>query len=185
MYRDSVEIDELKYPLLIKTMRLVAGSGGAGKFRGSPKQEVIYGPRLAEMTAIIPCDGQVFSARGALGGHDGSLGASFLIDADGKEKKLPNITTVTLKAGEWLRGLDTSGGGYGDPLERSPEAVWHDVVEGWETWERAFEVYGLVLDHDGAGELVIDQAATAARRRELKRRKMPAVADSRRPERQS
>jgi hypothetical protein len=42
-----------------------------------------------------------------------------------------------------------------------------------------------VLDHDGAGELVIDQAATAARRRELKHRKMPAVADSRRPERQS
>jgi N-methylhydantoinase B len=182
MYRDSVEIDELKYPLLIKTMRLVAGSGGAGKYRGSPNQEVIYGPRFAEMTAIIPCDGQIFNARGALGGHDGSLGASYLIDAQGHEEKLPNITTVTLKPGEWLRGLDTSGGGYGDPLERSPELVWHDVIEGWETRQRAFDIYGLVLREDEEGRLIIDHTATAARRSERKPKCMPATSGSRRPE---
>lgn len=176
MYRDSVEIDELKYPLLIKTMRLVAGSGGAGEHRGSPNQEVIYGPRFTEMTAIIPCDGQVFSAKGVLGGQNGTLGQSYLIDSEGRETKLPNITTVTIKPGEWLRGLDTSGGGYGDPLDRRPELVCHDVTERWETAERAHRIYGVVLEKDGIDGFIVDQAATDALRDNLKReRRAPSL----------
>lgn len=171
MYRDSVEIDELKYPVHIKTMRLVAGSGGAGRQRGAPNQEVIYGPRFAEMTAIIPCDGQIFAAKGVLGGHDGNLGHSYHIDASGRETKLPNITTVTVKPGEFLRGLDTSGGGYGDPLERSPQLVRHDVMERWETPERARGIYGVVLSGDDAENLTIDKEATDALRSRLRQQR--------------
>jgi N-methylhydantoinase B len=171
MYRDSVEIDELKYPMHIKTMRLVAGSGGAGRLRGAPNQEVIYGPRFTDMTAIIPCDGQVFAARGVLGGHDGSLGHSYHIDCQGRETKLPNITTVTVKPGEFLRGLDTSGGGYGDPLERPCELVCHDVIERWETPSRARKVYGVVLTGDDPDSLAVDLAATEALRASLRRQR--------------
>jgi N-methylhydantoinase B len=177
MYRDSVEIDELKYPMHIKTMRLVTGSGGAGRLRGAPNQEVIYGPRFAEMTAIIPCDGQVFAAKGVLGGHGGSLGCSYHIDADGNEKKLPNITTVTVKPGEFLRGLDTSGGGYGDPLERAPDLVRHDVVERWETPERAKNIYGVVLAVDDADDLIVDKPATDALRAALRCQRTAAPAE--------
>lgn len=168
MYRDSVEVDEFKYPIHIKKMRLVSGSGGAGRQRGSPNQEVVYGPRFETLTAVIPCDGQVFAAKGILGGHDGSLGESWKIAADGVRTKLPNVTTVTIEPGEWLHGLDTSGAGYGDPLERDPEHVRHDVMELWETEARARDVYGVVLQGDADTGFTIDAAATEARRAELR-----------------
>ena len=43
------------------------------------------------------------------------------------------------------------GGGYGDPLERDPEAVRADVREGFVSAERAREGYGVVLG--AAGEV--------------------------------
>ncbi|MEC9369309.1 MAG: hydantoinase B/oxoprolinase family protein [Pseudomonadota bacterium] len=169
MYRDSVEVDEFKYPIHIKTMRLVPGSGGAGRLRGSPNQEVIYGPRFEELTAVIPCDGQVFPAKGILGGHDGTLGESWKIDSKGERTKLPNITTVTIRPGEWLHGLDTSGGGYGDPSERDPEQVLRDVEELWETPERARVVYGVVLTGNADRGYAVDVAATDKRRAKLRK----------------
>ena len=52
------------------------------------------------------------------------------------------------------------GGGWGDPLERDPEAVRHDVVEELISAHAAFEDYGVVLD--GRGN--VDLAATGERR---------------------
>ncbi|MGE3625746.1 MAG: hydantoinase B/oxoprolinase family protein, partial [Hyphomicrobiales bacterium] len=121
------------------------------------------------LTAVIPCDGQVFPAKGILGGHDGTLGESWRIGADGKRTRLPNITTVTIRPGEWLHGLDTSGGGYGDPCERDPQKVLHDVRELWETPQRARDVYGVVLTGDAERGYALDMAATAARRAELRK----------------
>jgi N-methylhydantoinase B/oxoprolinase/acetone carboxylase alpha subunit len=40
MYRDSVEIDELKHPFRVESLGLVADSAGAGRHRGAPAQEV-------------------------------------------------------------------------------------------------------------------------------------------------
>jgi N-methylhydantoinase B/oxoprolinase/acetone carboxylase alpha subunit len=42
MYRDSVEIDELKHPFRVETLGVVADSAGAGRFRGAPAREVTY-----------------------------------------------------------------------------------------------------------------------------------------------
>lgn len=167
MYRDSVEIDELKYPIQIKSMRLIAGSGGAGKRRGAPHQEVIYGPRGRPMTVVIPCDGQVHPAKGVLGGQPGNPGASYHIGANGEETKLPNVVKLEVRPGEWMRGIDSSGGGYGDPIEREPELVLHDVLERWETVARARDVYGVIFTGSG-DDLAVDLSATRRRRDELR-----------------
>ena len=50
-----------------------------------------------------------------------------------------------------------SGGGYGDPLDRDPEAVQRDVVNGIVSAEAAREIYGVALDHP---EMRVDAAAT-------------------------
>ena len=39
----------------------------------------------------------------------------------------------------------TGGGGFGDPLERDPEAVKEDLAEGYLSIERALKDYGVVL----------------------------------------
>ncbi|MCP5199050.1 MAG: hydantoinase B/oxoprolinase family protein [Gammaproteobacteria bacterium] len=168
MYRGSVEVDESKYPMLFKSLRVVAGGGGAGRFRGAPGAEVVYGPRRDPMTVVVSCDGQVNAPQGVRGGHDGPPAATFKVKPDGQEEKLPGVVECRLAPGEWVRGVDAGGGGYGSPLERDPARVLKDVLERWETVERARDVYGVVFSGSAEDEsLAVDSAATTARRAEL------------------
>lgn len=172
LYRDSVEVDELKHPFEIKSMQLLAGSGGAGKFRGAPGIEVLYGPKEDLMTAAIPCDGQHYPPRGVLGGHDGIAASTHKISRNGDRSKLPNVVQVDLEPGEWLLGVDNGGGGYGDPLVRDPARVLHDVRENWETPERGRDVYGVAFTGSVDSEdLAVDAAATKKLRSELSGRR--------------
>jgi N-methylhydantoinase B len=167
MYRDSVEVVELKYPIHVQSIGLVRGFAGAGRHRGAPPLEVTYGPRFDPMTVVFAADGQEHPPKGVLGGRDGNRGESWKIEADGRQIRLGNVGQVVVRPGELLRGVDTGGGGYGDPLEREPRQVLEDVLEGWESKERAEDVYGVVLAATAGGELAVDARATAARRRDL------------------
>ncbi|MGR8947434.1 MAG: hydantoinase B/oxoprolinase family protein [Gammaproteobacteria bacterium] len=168
MYRGSVEVDESKYPMLFKSIRVTPGGGGAGKFRGSPGAEVIYGPRKDPMTVVVSCDGQVNPPRGVRGGQAGPPAATFKVSETGSEEKLPGVVECVLAPGEWIRGVDAGGGGYGNPLDRDPERVLKDVLENWETAERAADIYGIVLTGTADDEsLQVDFAATEKRRSEL------------------
>ncbi|MCZ6773559.1 MAG: hydantoinase B/oxoprolinase family protein, partial [Proteobacteria bacterium] len=168
MYRNSVEIDESKYPIMIKSIRVIEGGGGAGRFRGAPGAEVIYGPRKDPMTVVISCDGQHFPPRGVRGGAPGPAAETYKISTDGTQEKLPGVVECRLEPGELVRGLDCGGGGYGDPLEREPERVLRDVLERWETIERARDVYGIVFNGRVDDEsLALDLAASKTRRAEL------------------
>ena len=165
-YRDSIELDEIKHPILFKSLRLLPGSGGAGRMRGSPASEVVFGPRKDKMTAVVASDCNKYPPKGVRGGHEGAPSATFRVDNDGLEAPLPNAYRIELEQGEWLRGHEAGGGGYGDPLERDAERVLHDVLEGWETPERAREVYGVALTGSVSREdLAIDHDATAELRR--------------------
>lgn len=168
IYRGSVEVDESKFPILFRTLRVLRGRTGAGTFRGGAGVEVVYGPRRDPMTVVVSCDGQVNAPRGVRGGMDGPPAETWKIGRDGIAEKLPGVTICRLGAGEWIRGVDGGGGGYGNPLERDPQRVLRDVVEKWETPERAEDIYGVVfigaLDDDS---LAVDEAATAARREAL------------------
>ncbi len=168
IYRGSVEVDESKFPMLYRSMRVAQGGSGAGTFRGGPGVEVIYGPRRDPMTVVVSCDGQVNAPRGVRGGHDGPPAGTWKIHRDGAQEKLPGVTICTLEQGEWIRGVDAGGGGYGDPLRRDPARVLRDVLERWETPARALELHGVVFtgsrDDDS---LAVDDAATRARRAAL------------------
>ncbi|WP_334173946.1 hydantoinase B/oxoprolinase family protein [Pseudoxanthobacter sp.] len=168
-YRDSVEIDELKHPIEFAHVRLVPGSAGAGRFRGSPGGDVAFGPTHGGMTVIFPCDGTVVPARGVRGGLDGSLAAAWHLRADGTAERLPNAVNLTIGEGEMVRGLDCSGGGYGDPLERDPARVLEDVRERWETAARARDIYGVAFTGDpDDDDCAVDPAATSALRTTLR-----------------
>lgn len=168
MYRGSVEVDESKYPILVKSLRVVPGGGGAGRMRGAPGSELVYGPRRDPMTVVVSCDGQVYPPQGVRGGHAGPPAATYKIGRDGREEKLPGVVTCRLEPGEWIRGVDAGGGGYGNPLERDPARVLRDVRERWETAERAHEIYGVVLSGSADDDtLAVDEAATQARRRAM------------------
>ena len=65
------------------------------------------------------------------------------------------------------------GGGYGDPLDRDPEAVAADVRGGVVSAEAAREVYGVALTEVGGG---VDQDATATLRETMRRSRISAEA---------
>jgi N-methylhydantoinase B len=166
MYRDSIEVDELKHPMLFKFLRVVGGTSGAGRFRGAPAMEVCYGPLNSSMEAYWPCDGTHYPAKGVAGGLDGCRAKHFKIAADGSEVELPNIVGEKLSSGEFVRGNHSSGGGYGSPLERDARRVLHDVLEGYETLSRARDIYGVVCEGRIEDDsLAIDLASTTKLRK--------------------
>jgi len=168
MYRDSVEVDELKHPIRVNALQIVRDSCGAGRQRGAPAQQIEYTPVGNDVTAVISCDGQHAPPRGVLGGLPGTAGATWLLK-DGEAARVPNVVTVTLKRGEALRGRDSAGGGYGDPLERDVARVLHDVLEGWESRQKAHDIYGVVFVGEIEDDsLAVDTAATAHRRSHLR-----------------
>jgi N-methylhydantoinase B len=73
--------------------------------------------------------------------------------------------TVRTKSGDTVRTISPCGGGYGDPLERDPELVLNDVLDGIVCKRNAREQYGVVFS-DGT----VDAGATEGLRREMRAR---------------
>lgn len=78
----------------------------------------------------------------------------------------------TLHKGESLHVDTPGGGGYGDPLERDPEAVRQDVYDRRVTVLMARQQYGVVLQEPG---LSVDQEATQRLRTTLRAQRVEAL----------
>ena len=103
-----------------------------------------------------------------VGGGTSSRSYRVAVRRNGSENVFPTPGKVTghpVRRGDVVVMESGGGGGYGDPLERDPEAVRADVREGFVSAERARDGYGVVLD--AAGE--VDEEATAAAREALGR----------------
>ena len=165
LYRDSVELDEQKYPLMVKSVRLLADSGGAGKYRGAPGTEVIYGPVDKPMQVVAAPDAWFTPPRGVRGGLAGTCSADHVLHSDGRETKVEGFINVELQPGEFIRGRDCGGGGYGDPLERDLERVRKDVAERWVSAAQAKAIYGVVFS--STSPYAVDESATRIERAKL------------------
>jgi N-methylhydantoinase B len=78
---------------------------------------------------------------------------------------------VPISAGERVMYDYGGGGGWGDPLDRDPQAVLDDVLDEYVSFEGAQRDYGVVLT--GSLDdltLAIDESATEHLRAELRTR---------------
>jgi hypothetical protein len=80
---------------------------------------------------------------------------------------------VPLPEGSLLVDYVAGGGGFGDPVERDPQAVLKDFGRGWVSPEIAERVYGVMIRKDGKG---VDVAGTEARRREIRESRRQSAA---------
>ena len=107
---------------------------------------------------------------GIFGGHDGLNGAVTTRPGKPDAEDWPSkFTGFVLQADDVMRIVTPSSGGYGDPLERDPEVVLSDVLDGFTTLELAERDYGVVIDaeslavdSDATGRLRGERAGTAA-----------------------
>lgn len=148
---NSVEMVENQYPVRYLKQEIATDKLGAGCFDGGPPAETILAPVSDPVTFVYIGDGHDNPAKGAAGGLDGSPSQAFreqVVDGVHTEtlEELPMIHQVTLPVGEALKGVYSSGGGFGDPLYREPEKVLHRVQEGWISLQYAKKIYGVVID---------------------------------------
>lgn len=162
MFRDSVEIDEQKYPIRVGEVRIRIDSEGAGRRRGAPGARVTFGPKRDPMTAAYVTDGYHHPPRGTQGGGAAAPSIAFKTSSDGAEEGLEPIAQVELEPGELLGHALSGGGGYGHPHGREPERVRDDVLARFVSFERAREVYGVAFRREVLDDsLEVDPAETA------------------------
>ena len=98
-------------------------------------------------------------------GGNASKADQYKIDKFGKKIKLKIVDEVELKDKERIVSITQPGGGYGPPYEREMERIRKDVLEGWITNKRAFDIYGVKIDAKGK----INIKETNAQRKKLKK----------------
>ncbi|WP_433755683.1 hydantoinase B/oxoprolinase family protein [Nocardia sp. CA-135398] len=188
----DVESMENEFPMLIPLSSHWRDSGGAGKYRGGvgtaqlwvahhapmvfamaiadnsrvqTPQPLFGGYSQPTVPGIVLADVNVTEAMASLESGeltleallDGSFGGHPVAGTYGSAiHPVMNGETVII-------GFSTGGTGYGDPLDRDPEAVERDVTKNLVSEQFAHDIYGVVLDQHGQ----LDAAATANRRAEL------------------
>ena len=159
------EVEESRVPLLVERYQLREDSGGAGKFRGGVGVIKEY-HALQPTTAISIAERTKASiVTGIDGGKAGLLNEITYFPGTPREVKRGK-NKAELKAGD--RVLIQSGGGmgWGNPIERDPEAVLADVNAGFVSPGAAEREYGVVLSNSN-GEPSIDAKRTSALRASL------------------
>ncbi|MBP8625408.1 MAG: hydantoinase B/oxoprolinase family protein [Syntrophorhabdaceae bacterium] len=142
-----IEIFESDTPLIVEKRELLADSGGPGRMKGGiGKREVFkipddeYAP-IPPVNLGIQAGRYVYPAEGLFNGKPGRK-AQFLVNG---EPGNPYGLTQ-LKPGDAVIIDAPGGGGYGDPFERDPEMVLHDVLEGYVSIDSARKDYGVAID---------------------------------------
>jgi N-methylhydantoinase B len=143
-----VEAVEQRFPIRIERYELIPDSGGAGKYRGSLALRrdirLLAGPvsfaRYADRHKIAP--------RGLFGGQDGATGEFILNPGTAGERRLKSKGLDALQAGDLVSLRMPGAGGYGDPRERSLDAIERDLLDGKVGIEAAQSQYGVMVEHE-------------------------------------
>lgn len=180
----NVERHESGFPYRYLYRRLVPDSGGPGKFRGGVCHEYAFTPHHSDgplHVAIMPGRGmEAPLSIGLFGGYPG-CNTSCLIFRQANAADLPadlastsgarvepiRMGVVELAPGDVLYVRHEGAAGYGDPLERDPLHVAHDVSTGLVSDGAARDVYGVVLSTAS-----VNTEATAALRHTLRRTRL-------------
>lgn len=146
-----IEVIENEARVRYLKKEFVADSGGPGRNRGGLGQELefeILDGGTAEATSVessVRISGRVetgvMPAFGRCGGSYGRGGGLWL---DGKA--VEHGVYRKLAPGQRVRFVMTGGGGYGHPLEREPDRVLADYLDGKVSIEAARNDYAVVID---------------------------------------
>jgi N-methylhydantoinase B len=157
-----IEVAEAEYPIVVERYGLVPDTGGAGRYRGGLSVERVWRCLTPETSLIVRSDRARHAPYGLAGGAPGATAVNLVVHPDGSEERLPAMFSTMIGAGDVYMHRMAGGGGWGDPLERDPEAVAHDVRNEKVSVDAAGELYGVVIGTDG----LVDGEATSAVRDE-------------------
>jgi N-methylhydantoinase B/oxoprolinase/acetone carboxylase alpha subunit len=166
---NPIEELDMRFPMRCDQYELRPEPAAPGKWRGGVG--IIRRNRFL-VPGTYSCEGdrQTDPPRGVFGGWDGLVASCRKNPDTAREEELPaKVTGIPFAAGEYIEFREPNAAGYGDPLDRPPEAVREDVLDDFTTIELARDAYGVVFADEQSLEL--DAAATEARRTELREKR--------------
>jgi N-methylhydantoinase B len=163
-----IEMIEAEYPIRIERYGIEPDTGGPGRFRGGLSLVRDYRVLAAEAELNVRSDKRAHPPHGLAGGLPGAPSINVLEEPGANDRVLPVLLTdpITVGEGALFHHAMAGGGGYGDPLEREPEAVLWDVIEEKVSVAHAATAYGVVITAESPPRL--DGDATRAMRARLK-----------------
>jgi N-methylhydantoinase B len=187
----NVETHELLNPILVLSRRELCDTGGPGRFRGGVAlgYTVIThdAPTKEWEVVLIGTNAEARNGLGISGGYPSpTLQATVLRnsnvlellkykipdDAEIKGEKLDNYGASGLfkvREGDLFSCFCGGGGGWGDPIERDPELVVKDIIDGYVSAEMAEECYGVVVEPK---TMQVDLDKTEKRRKEIREERL-------------
>ena len=193
----DVERIEMQYPFLYFTRNLYLDGGGAGKLNGgtgSFRIYMIYGSQ--DCSVSYRPYSRLPEGVGLFGGNPAGIGgirAVYQTAGASLMERLKSgqypVQPDQIESGNWgtvahpseIKGrvnlpeftivadFVAGGGGYGDPIERQPDAVAKDVRRRIVSSRVAEEIFGVVLNQDSPAP---DNAATLRRRQEIREERL-------------
>src|SRR3954449_10190830 len=164
MASQPIEVTESEQPLQITAYEFIQDAMGPGRFRGGAPFRREYRLLADEAILQVRSDRHAFRPFGLYGGGPGRPSMNWL-NPDRNPEPLPSKLTMTMRKGDVFRHEVAGGGGWGDPLDRDPVLVLHDVLNEFVSARAAREDYGVVLSVD---PLAVDESATAALRERMR-----------------
>ena len=136
---------ESGFPVTVESVGAIADSGGAGARRGGCGVEKVYRFRTAGELSWRD-EREQSRPWGRNGGEPGAPSAKIVVRTDGsREQPGSKADGVKVAAGDRLIFRTAGGGGWGNPLDRSPEQVQKDVRRGLVSTAGARDRYGVVV----------------------------------------
>jgi N-methylhydantoinase B len=176
MVRAPIEVEEWMIPYRWLRYEFLKDSAGAGEWRGGLGTHVeslnVYDPGVWQpldcLTMTGNADGERFGSEGLLGGTGGTNTNMEIIKKGGEHIHYRTFDMQYLEPGDILVTNSGGGGGYGDPLDREVGKVRLDALNRYISLEAVRDVYGVVIEPE---TFIVDDAATAALREEMKKKK--------------
>jgi N-methylhydantoinase B len=133
------EIIERQCPAIMLYKKMLPDSGGAGRRRGGPGQEIrLRCTAKKPVLLTVRPDLLKFPAPGLEGGMGGAPGSVFL-----NGNRVERFVPLPWKFGDEVVLTVPGGGGFGNPKERERERIIEDVALGLVSVEAARDIYGL------------------------------------------
>ena len=168
-----IEETEWHHPLRIERYELREGFRAAGRWCGGLGivRETRY---LSDGQFTCEGDRHMEAPEGFFGGYNGKTGAIIKNPGQADEVSWPSkISGAIVKSGDVIRIVTPSGGGYYDPLDRDPNAVLEDVLDGYAEIDTVEEVFGVSIDR---ATMSVDERATE----QLRNKRRPSAKDKER-----
>ena len=141
-YNCPAEVAETRYGLYVDQLALNEEGGGEGQYTGG--RGIVLDYRVRNDGCFFTCayTRNINKPWALGGGNEGSKNYVEVIRKDGSVEEYAVVTALTVNKDDVIRIRTASGGGYGQPKNRTPEAVQQDIKNGFLTPERASEIYG-------------------------------------------